>query len=580
MKFSSIFFWLLIPTQVLFLASCQPSRGSATYPDDEKIIAEGRQLFEINCAACHNFNAPGIGPNLSGVTREVTEHWLKSFIRNPAAVIDAKDERAVALFASYKQYMPPFSHLDESSLDAILAYMHTFERVEAIAVSDSSFGTPIENPVPEPIPMSSQVLLIREVGQAPRTAEGNLATRINKMYPMLPGSGRTFISDLRGQLYEWKEGEFHLFMDIVSLKPLFIHVPGLATGFGSFAFHPEFLENGLLYTTHTEDPEKSAPADFGYADSIQVKVRWVLTEWKIDDPNGETFSGTGRELFRADMVTQVHGVQEIIFRPTAKKGDEDYGLLYIGVGDGGATLKKYLQLTQDPSKTWGTILRIEPTGNNSENGNYGIPETNPFAAFTSSGALGEIYAYGFRNPHRITWDEVSGNMLASDIGERSIEEVNIIQPGANYGWPDREGTFRLNKYGDIHKVYPLDSTGRPDEYTYPVLQFDHDEAGAISGGFVYQGNAVPGLRGKYLFGGIVNGRIFAANTDAMQPGVQIPMEELSLQLSGSQETTTLRDLTGINRVDLRFGLDASNELYIFTKPDGKVYQIVGMKNSL
>ena len=104
-----------------------------------------------------------------------------------------------------------------------------------------------------------------------------------------------------------------VYMDMAKLKPKFINEPGLATGFGSFAFHPDFAKNGLLYTTHTEAPG-SGKADFGYADSIKVTVQWVLTEWKTKNPGAATFSGTSRELFRVNMVTGIHGVQEINFQ--------------------------------------------------------------------------------------------------------------------------------------------------------------------------------------------------------------------------------------------------------------------------
>ena len=161
-------------------------------------------------------------------------------------------------------------------------------------------------------------------------------------------------------------------MDMAKLKPKFINEPGLATGFGSFAFHPDFAKNGLLYTTHTEAPN-SGKADFTYADSIKVTLQWVLTEWKADDPNAPTFSGTSRELLRVNMVSGIHGVQEITFNPLAKPGDEDYGLLYIGIGDGGAVEEGYPFIAHSKEKIWGTIIRIDPAGRNSANGQYGIP---------------------------------------------------------------------------------------------------------------------------------------------------------------------------------------------------------------
>jgi len=541
------------------------------YATDAATIARGEELFEAQCSSCHNFKAGGIGPNLAGVTQEVSPQWLRKFIRNSQAVIESGDDRAEQLFEQYQQYMMPFNLSDEE-LDAILAYMHTFPAPYAAADNQAS-AKPLENPIPDTIPPSGITLTLREILQAPATSDKSPVTRINKMYPLPGQSGRVFLQDLQGQLYEFKDNQLLTFMEIVDYRPHFINKPGLATGFGSFAFHPEYESNGLFYTTHTENPETSTPADFGYHDTIPIKVRWVLTEWHQDDPTSSTFSGESRELFRIDMVSQIHGLQDITFNPLARPGDDDYGLLYISVGDGGCVRDGYPFLTQDKSKPWGSIVRIDPADRNSANGNYGIPEGNPYAQDDDPNTLGELWAQGFRNPHRLTWDAKDRKLLASGIGQKQIEEVNIIEAGRNYGWPEREGTFLLNKHGDIQYVYPLQEDIADDGFTYPVVQFDHDEAAAISGGYVYYGEDLPDMQGKYIFGGIVNGRVFAVNAAELELGKQAPIQEIALQLENGTPTT-MRELTGINRVDLRFGIDAAGELYIFTKADGKIYRVV------
>ena len=99
----------------------------------------------------------------------------------------------------------------------------------------------------------------------------------------------------------------------------------------------------------------------------------------------------------------------------------------------------------------------------------------------------EIYAWGFRNPHRISWSK-SGQLLAVNIGEHNIESLNMIMPGHFYGWPIREGTFLERFFNDIGKVYPLPANDSVYHVTYPVAQFDHDEGTAISGGFEYRGS--------------------------------------------------------------------------------------------
>src|SRR5690606_29564350 len=104
-----------------------------------------------------------------------------------------------------------------------------------------------------------------------------------------------------------------------------------------------------------------------------VTLQWVLTEWKTENPNAPVFSGSGRELLRINMVHRFHGMQEIAFNPVSKPGDDDYGLLYITIGDGGSVEFGYPVLVHSTEKIWGTIGRIDPAGNNSRNGQYGIP---------------------------------------------------------------------------------------------------------------------------------------------------------------------------------------------------------------
>ena len=556
--------------------------GEATYPysTDEEIIAQGNRLFDNSCVACHNFRTTGIGPNLSGLTREVSEQWLKTFIKNPMEVINSGDERAKKLFEQYKSYMPPFPMLTEEDIDAILAYIHTRKkRPETPTRTD--WGPLVTNPIPQPIQPSGLTLTLKEVAQLPPTAESGQQARINKIAP-LPDGSKLFAHDLRGKLYELKAGKAKLFLNLAALKPAFIHIPGHGTGMGSFTFHPEYADNGIFYTSHTEDSENSPDADFGFDEKLPVKLRWVVTEWKQTNPAGDTFEGSQREIVRIDMRNRAHGMQEIAFNPLAKAGDEDYGLLYIGIGDGGAVGSRNPELVQDKGKVWGCILRIDPMGNNSKNGHYGIPDSNPFVG--EEGALGEIYAMGFRNPHRFTWDaENDGHMLASEIGQHFIEELNLVVPGADYGWPEREGTFRMDKKGDLAKIYPLPEDDTEMGYTYPVAQFDHDEGLAICGGYVYQGEAVPELKGKYIFGEIVTGRIFVVDASELELGKQAEIMEVSLQLEDGQpakwEELTNNVNTGHSRVDFRMGIDAHGELYMSTKANGKIFKVIGGKST-
>jgi glucose/arabinose dehydrogenase len=361
-----------------------------------------------------------------------------------------------------------------------------------------------------------------------------------------------------------------VYLNMGKWKTHFINQPGLATGFGSFAFHPEFAHNGLFYTTHTE-PARLKKADFFIPDSIKTAMQWVVTEWKTKDPNATVFDGTSRELLRIDMVAGIHGVQEITFNPYAKKGSDDYGLLYIGVGDGGSVENGHSFLAHRTDRAWGTILRIDPQGNNSTNKQYGIPAQNPFTNRSDPKTVREIYAYGFRNPNRITWSR-DGKMLATNIGQAHIESLNQILKGQDYGWPVREGTFALHPSNDINFVYPLSAKDSAQQIRFPVVQYDHDEGKAISGGFEYLGNAVPELRGTYLFGDVPTGRLFYVAMKDLKFGKQATIKEWNVAHNGQQ--VKLSELCGNSRVDLHFGRDANGEMYLLTKPDGKIYKFV------
>ena len=178
------------------------------------------------------------------------------------------------------------------------------------------------------------------------------------------------------------------------------------------------------------------------------------------------------------MVGSFHGVQEITFNPLAKLGDEDYGLLYIGIGDGSSAEFGYPFLVHSPEKIWGSIIRIDPAGNNSANGQYGIPASNPFAKSKNPNTVREIYANGFRNPHRLTWTK-KGQLLASNIGHHNVEALYMILPGHDYGWPIREGTFVINADENMSNIFALPADDSIYHITYPVAQYDHDEGNAI-----------------------------------------------------------------------------------------------------
>ncbi len=441
----------------------------------------------------------------------------------------------------------------------------------------------IEDPIPDAIERSNIILQIEAFTQIPASAGSAPLARINHLKPAGDGSGRLFVNDLNGILYLVSEDNASIYLDLGTSVSDLATSPGLGTGFTSFTFHPDFATNGKFYTAHMA-PAGSGVADFtGPVESAPIALQGVILEWTANNPAANAFSGTNREILRIDLTHTIHGLQEISFNTAVDQADPDYGMLYICVGDSGATIQGFPENAHRLDSVLGTILRIDPMGSNSSNGQYGVPADNPWASDGDPTTFGEIWAYGFRNPHRISWDAAGdGKLLSGDIGERNIEEVNLIEPGFDYGWNLREGTFVINpdfdqnpQNGTRDEVFALPDNDDTLGFTYPVAQYDHDEGQAIVSGYVYRGPDALLMDGKFLFGDIVNGRLFAVDADSLAQGTQASIEELTLEFEGS--TRTLLSIVSDSRVDLRFGYDEENELYLLEKRKGMVYKIAGAR---
>ncbi len=434
----------------------------------------------------------------------------------------------------------------------------------------------LQNPAPSVLPSDVRVKAT-EIVRLP--AVGALAKGINMLREAPDGSGRLFVLDLRGKIYLIEDGDYSVYIDVKQqIGNKFIDAPGMGTGLSAFAFHPDFATNGKFYTGHAEAPGSGTP-DFTPPNVATFTLQGVWTEWTADDPSANTFTGTRRELLRVNVPGNLHGVQELAFNPTAKSGDPDYGILYMTLGDGASMRDGRPGNLGHKGSLLGTIMRIDPLGNNSPNGKYGIPADNPFA--NDPEARKEIWAMGFRNPHRMNWDPATGDMYLGDIGEMNIEEVNLILPGHNYGWPDREGTwlFDRNSGANSFYLYELPDNDESFGFTYPVAQYDHQEdkngVNAIALGGVYRGNELPELKGKFVLGDIASGRMKYFEADAVQLGNQVPVYEFKAKLDNNQSFTAL-DLVkrnkNSNRADLRFSQDLKGNIYLLTKIDGAVYR--------
>lgn len=442
----------------------------------------------------------------------------------------------------------------------------------------------ITDPVPESPARSGITIELEAFATIPSSNNSAPRARINHLKPMPLGDGALqtlVVNDLRGSLYIIVNGQVREYTDLDAVFPDFVDSPGLGTGFTSFAFHPEYATNGKFYTAHSESPT-ATPVDFPNADpAAPVVLHGVITEWVATVPSAATFSGTRRELLRVELAGTIHGMQEIAFNPNPESGDSDYAMLYICIGDGQSTIKGFPENTSRLDSVLGTILRIDVGGNNSANGQYGIPGDNPWADDGDAETFDEIWAYGFRNPHRISWDTAGdGKMLSGDIGEKNIEELNLVEPGGNYGWNSREGTFVINgdwennpQNGENTDVFPLPADDATLGYTYPVAQYDHSDGNAIVSGFVYRGSLAPALEGKFIFGDILSGEVFFTEADTLAFGTQAEIKKIDLSLDGTR--TTIKTIGGANRGDLRFGYDENNELYLLEKSRGSIFKVVG-----
>lgn len=386
----------------------------------------------------------------------------------------------------------------------------------------------------------------------------------------LPGhDGRLLVTDQDGIAWsiDLTNGSMSVFLDVRDrLVALGIGGPGTfdERGLLGLAFHPDYPSNGLLYT-YTSQPE-DGPADFSTMPTgVSANHQTVITEWQVPnpvDPEAVVDPASDREILRIDQPQFNHDGGTVVFGPD--------GLLYISLGDGGAADDQGVGHVpggngQDPTNILGTIVRIDPLGDNSANGQYGVPADNPFVG--DSSALDEIFAFGFRNPYRISFDSATGTLFAADVGQNDIEEVDVVVPGGNYGWPLKEGSacFDMNGAdpGFAFHQDPCPGTEGLDLID-PVAEYDHEEGIAVVGGFVYRGSEVPPLKGRYVFGDFINpndgrGRLFQLAKPNARPG--------GLQHSDIREPS-VEGLDGESLLVLGFGEDAAGELYLLTNETG------------
>ena len=295
-------------------------------------------------------------------------------------------------------------------------------------------------------------------------------------------------------------------------------------GLLSIALDPDFAANGYVYAYYSPAAPRRVSRLSRFATSGEA------AEFAID-PASELV------LLEADQPYLNHNGGTTLFGPD--------GMLYLGIGDGGAANDPHGH-GQDLGTHLGAVIRID-VRNASAGSPYLIPRDNPF--LEEDAALPETWAYGLRNPWRMSFDRETGLLWAGDVGQDRMEEISIIHAGANYGWKVMEGTrCFLPETG-------CDRTG----LTLPVWEYSHDHGCSVTGGYVYRGKAIPSLYGWYLYSDFCNGDILAIDAGiAAARGHIVPV--------------LLWD-EGPNFI-VSFAEDSDGELYVISFNEDRIYRLV------
>jgi len=327
-------------------------------------------------------------------------------------------------------------------------------------------------------------------------------------------SGRAFIVQQPGTIRLVSGGSVlpTAFLDITGK----VNFDGGEQGLLGLAFHPNYTQNQHFYV------------DYDHLSGGQLQT--VIAEYKASaDPNLAD-AASERILLTINQPFTNHKGGQMAFGPD--------GFLYIAVGDGGSGGDP-MGNGQNRQTLLGKILRIDV--DHADAGlQYAIPADNPFVG---TGDHGEIWAYGFRNPWRFSFDRVTGRLFVADVGQDQFEEIDLVQKAGNFGWNTMEGAHCFNPASGC------DMTG----LTLPIAEYDHSEGVTVIGGYVYHGTAITDLVGAYVFADFSNGKIW------------------KLTESSGTWTRTLLLTSGKNISS--FGQDAAGELYAVDY-SGSVLKIV------
>jgi len=387
--------------------------------------------------------------------------------------------------------------------------------------------------------------------------------------PSTDDSGRLFIVDRIGLIKVMSSDGELLQQPFLDLRDKLVGLQGQydERGLLGLAFHPRYAENGRFFVYYSAPADEDAPAGWNHTAHVSEFAVSPADQNKAD-------SASERIVLRAHQPQSNHDGGQVLFGPD--------GYLYISLGDGGAANDVGLGHPaigngQDFATLLGSILRLDVDHGDP----YAIPPDNPFAG---RDGRDEIFAYGLRNPWRMSFDAVGEHELfAADVGQNLWEEVDIITKGANYGWNIKEGTHCFDPDNPDQSPDDCPDAGAQGEpLIEPIIEYGHPSlpgglGTCVIGGFVYRGNAIPGLQGSHVFGDWTvawdspDGRIFVASRPSSGGGLW-QTSELSIATSDDGK---------LGAYVLAFGQDSELELYVLTTEmpgptshSGRVWEIV------
>lgn len=297
--------------------------------------------------------------------------------------------------------------------------------------------------------------------------------RATGMYELPDGSGRFLVTEQRGRIliFEGRDNvaQAGVFMDITDR----VNSSGNEEGLLGLAFDPDFQRTGAFFLNYT----------------AQNPRRTVIARFIASASRASADPGVSQIILEVGQPFANHNGGQIAFGPD--------GFLYIGMGDGGSGNDPGNR-AQNLNELLGKILRIDPDGATQAN-NYLIPADNPFVG--QAGARGEVWAYGLRNPWRFSFDTVTGDLWAGDVGQNAREEIDLIRKGQNYGWPQVEGSqCNAARAANCDRAASV----------APVIDYPTSGGNcSVTGGYVYRKGDIAAIDGAYVYADYCSGMIFA-----------------------------------------------------------------------